>query len=98
MEDVNVAVESTTKTSKVKPEECITLESTLNKSKVVPEEYKRPFQCSICRVRFGSQENLDSHKIIHQSDGIIKCSICEKHFDNVQGLLIRTITSTSFLL
>lgn len=52
------------------------------------EEYKRPFQCPTCGVRFGSEENLESHKIIHQSDGIIKCRICDKHFDTVTGEIV----------
>lgn len=66
----------------------LTMESISNKSAnptEAREEYKRKFQCVVCRVRFASKENLDSHKIIHNSDGVIKCPICEKQFDSVQG-------------
>lgn len=49
------------------------------------DEYRRPFQCSICHVRFGSEENLNSHKLVHESNGVLKCKICDKQFDTVTG-------------
>ncbi len=66
--------------------EDLMLASTANNSnKIKTDEYKRPFQCGICSVRFGSQENLESHKIIHQSDGVLKCNICLKQFATMTG-------------
>lgn len=63
-------------------------ESTKNYYKSNAEDYIRKFRCEMCRSRFSSQENLESHKISHQSDGVLKCATCEKQFDTVQGLFI----------
>lgn len=63
-------------------------ESTESKHKINSEDYIRKYRCDNCGSRFATRENLDSHSIIHQSDAIIKCTICEKHFDTVQGLFI----------